>query len=284
MKSQLVFAGLLIVLALAVIGVTRTHVHSTPTPDPAVESNGATSAAPVVVELFTSEGCSSCPPADQVLAQLSKNQPVPGAEVIALSEHVDYWNRLGWADPFSSSEFSQRQNDYASAFSTDQIYTPQMIIDGQSQFVGSDLRKAEDEIARATKTPKADVEIRRMDESASGSAAKGSINFSVSVSHLPAPKAGDTAEVLLAITQDGLASNVTRGENSGHRLTHTGVVRQLSKIGRINPQEGGGSFSANPTVKLPRGFDDSAGHAVVFVQERNSRRILGAASIHLSKM
>src|SRR5271155_17292 len=115
----------------------------------ATKTKAQTSAAeavrkPVVVELFTSEGCSSCPPADALLQQLAQQQPIPGAEIIALEEHVDYWNHEGWNDPFSSSEWTLRQQDYAAVFKND-VYTPEIVLNGH-QFVGSDSRKAEFEI------------------------------------------------------------------------------------------------------------------------------------------
>ena len=115
-------------------------------------------ATPVLVELFTSEGCSSCPPADEVLSKLEKTQSIHGVEVIALGEHVDYWNKLGWPDPYSLAEFSTRQNNYADAFGRDSVYTPQMIVDGQDEFVGSDSSKARQSIKKAARLTKAKVD------------------------------------------------------------------------------------------------------------------------------
>jgi len=113
----------------------------------------------VLVELFTSEGCSSCPPADVLLERLERSQPVSGAQIVVLSEHVDYWNRIGWADPYSSPAFSARQEQYARHFRTQGPYTPQMVVDGRSEFVGSDARTAESAIRAATKHPKSTIHI-----------------------------------------------------------------------------------------------------------------------------
>src|SRR5258708_30000026 len=114
----------------------------------------------VVVELFSSEGCSSCPPADDVLTQLAHRQPVPGVEVLALGEHVDYWDRLGWRDPFSSPAFSARQSNYdVRVFHADQVYTPQLVIDGRLERVGSDARAVQRAIEQAATSPKAAVTV-----------------------------------------------------------------------------------------------------------------------------
>ena len=246
--------------ALALTALTaRTAIH----PVQAAPASGRTS---VIVELFTSEGCSSCPPADALLSQLTKTQPVAGADVIALSEHVDYWDHGGWADRFSSHRFTTRQNDYANSFRKDTVYTPQMIVDGQTQFVGSDDGAAREAIARAARQPKAHVSVTRMGDM-----------LSVRVDHLPSSASSDPAEVVLAITESGLSSSIGGGENAGRRLGHSAVVRQLTFLGTVS----GGAFSAAPSARLAPGWKRGNLSAVVFVQERASRRIIGAAALGL---
>jgi hypothetical protein len=231
---------------------------------------------PVLVELFTSEGCSSCPPADELLTRLEQSQPVAGAEVIALSEHVDYWNRLGWKDPYSSAEFSRRQNDYARTFNTDDVYTPQMVVDGRAQFVGSNSGKAREVIEESSRDSKSSVIVAIASEDKSAAA----LTLAVRVEGLPEISKGNSAEVLLAITEGGLRSNVSRGENAGRRLTHSAVVRKFSPIGSIDSQNGG-VFSAQPVIAIDKAWKRESLKAVIFVQERASRRVMGVAALSL---
>src|ERR1700721_3074624 len=146
----------------------------------------------VVVELFPSEACSSCPPADALLQRLQEQQPVAGAEVITLEEHVDYWNHDGWSDPFSSPEWTERQLEYGTKFKND-AYTPQMVVDGRSQFVGNSSRGAELEIAKAARAEKTEVAITSAKADASSSQ-----RFTVSVGKLTGNADGDPAEVWVA--------------------------------------------------------------------------------------
>lgn len=243
-------------------------------------SGGVASGArvPVLVELFTSEGCSSCPPADDLLIRLEQTQPIPGAEVIVLSQHVDYWNRLGWTDPYSAAEFSARQGDYSTAFNRDGVYTPQMVVDGQAEFVGSNQERAREAITSAARAPKATITLTKN----AGGASADAIPLEVRIEKLPRTSAGDTAEVLLAITESNLRSNVARGENSGRRLTHTAVVRQLSVIGTASAGSSE-AFTATPVVTLANSWKRANLRAVVFVQERASRKVLGAATMALAQ-
>jgi hypothetical protein len=246
-----------------------------------VENPGAKAAAsrsPVLVELFTSEGCSSCPPADELLTRLEQSQPVAGAEVIALSEHVDYWNRLGWKDPYSSAEFSSRQNDYARLFNTDDVYTPQMVVDGRAQFVGSNSAKAREAIEDSARDSKANVTVAV----ASDDKSAASLTLAIRVEGLQEVLKGDSAEVLLAITESGLRSNVSSGENAGRRLTHSAVVRKFSRIGIIESQKDG-VFGAQPVVRIEKAWNRENLKAVIFVQERATRQVMGVAGLSLAR-
>ena len=267
----LALTTLLCVLIFAALTIRRETTTSTPALEPA---DGARS--PVIVELFTSEGCSSCPPADAALAQLQKTQPVAGAEVIALSEHVDYWNYIGWSDPFSSAAFSSRQDVYARALRQERVYTPQMIVDGQTEFVGNSINKVREAIAEAARSPKADVQIARKTQTEKENQR---IRLGVSVKNVPPVNQGDVAEVILAITEDELSSNVLRGENSGRKLPHTAVVREMRALGRADSSSR--TFDFETTAVIAKGWKRNDLRVVVFLQERARRRVLGAASMKL---
>jgi len=155
---------------------------------------------PVIVELFTSEGCSSCPPADALLSRLERSQPIAGAQIIALEEHVDYWNNLGWVDPFSAPQYRVRQNDYAQRFFIESVFTPQMVVNGQAQFTGNDGNRALQEIGRAP-APVVQVDLR----TAVNAGDPQLLDLFVQVTNLKAGKA-HAANVYLAVTESDLVS------------------------------------------------------------------------------
>jgi hypothetical protein len=212
--------------------------------------------SPVLVELFTSEGCSSCPPADALLARLDAKQPVAGARVIVLSEHVTYWNSLGWRDPFSFEAMTERQQKYAERFGLGEVYTPQAVVDGGAELVGSDERGLLRAVAKAADSPKTPVLIE------SAEVAGGEVRFSV--------RGGDgKTELMAALAEDAAQSNVLRGENGGHLLRHVAVVRDLLAMGA-------GVADGRPlTLKVPAGSGTM--RLVVFLVDRRSGRVVGLA-------
>jgi hypothetical protein len=235
-------------------------------------SADAKAAAPVVVELFTSEGCSSCPPADALLMKLENAQPVQGAKVIAIEEHVDYWNHDGWIDPYSSADWTQRQVEYVQKLKAKGPYTPQMIVDGQRQMVGGREMEAREAIQQTASQPQTDVMI------SPGAPSGPSQQFKVRIGKLVGSPDKDSADVWLAITESGLASSVGAGENAGKNLHHASVLRSLHKIG-VAKGNGDASFDSSANVKFKAEWKRQNLQVVVFVQDRKSLRILGAASV-----
>lgn len=216
---------------------------------------------PVVVELFTSEGCSSCPPADALLTKLSQQSTVDGAEVFVLGEHVDYWDQLGWKDRFSSPALTARQEGYAKEFHLDSAYTPQMVIDGRFQTVGNDASSVDREIARAAQTAKAaSVTLAWTDNNSLRVAVQGA--------------AGGPFVVLLAVTEDGLTTSVGGGENGGRVLRHSGVVRELRQLGRTAD----GAFVATASVPPAATWKPGDLRVIVFVQKPGGE-IVGAGAV-----
>lgn len=226
----------------------------------AEESSRTSPRRPVLLELFTSEGCSSCPPADQLLETFDRTQPAAGADLIVLSEHVDYWNRLGWADPYSSALFTGRQQDYVSRFHMDSAYTPQLVIDGRREVVGSDEASARAAIAEAATYAKPEIDL-------SAQRSRDGVKVVMKI----AQAAHDT-NIYVVLAEDHAESKVTRGENSGRSLSHVAVVRTLLLAGKTDAQ---GRFVKEMTL----GLRNSAAtqRVVVFLQDSRSRQILGAA-------
>jgi hypothetical protein len=270
MKHLFIGLALICLSALAAMSLLHTRAQTS-------SAAPAATRTPVVVELFTSEGCSSCPPADALLTKLFEGQPVGGAEVIAIEEHVDYWNSLGWMDPFSSIEWTIRQQQYAESFGSGSVYTPQMVVDGRSEFAGSRERQSEKEIAEAARRAKTDVAV-----TPDKPGADGKRKFTVCVGKLTGGTSGDTAELWLAVTESKLQSAVTRGENAGEQLRHTAVLRMLRKIGVADASKDL-SFVGDARVRLDKAWRPENSRVVVFVQERKSRRILGAAAAELAR-
>jgi hypothetical protein len=228
---------------------------------------------PVLVELFTSEGCSSCPPADRFLQKLDE-QPIQGAEMIVLSEHVDYWNHIGWKDPFSAGFYSERQSAYAKRFGLDSVYTPQMVVDGTSEFVGSNSALADKAFRKALGVPKLPVYLSSISAEASNT-----LRAHLETGALDASLGSRGADVYVAVALNRAESQVSAGENSGHRLAHVSVVKSLTKIGALKQGQG---LTQDVRLKLEPGSDSRSLRLIAFVQEPRQGRVLGAASMLVS--
>lgn len=222
---------------------------------------------PVVVELFTSEGCSSCPPADAVLSTLAKGQAIAGVQVIPLGMHVTYWDQLGWKDPASLALATERQQDYSKVFGEDRVYTPQAIVDGREELIGSADAGVRQAVARAARQPHARIALRT-------SVDGDSLKAEATVSDLP-PDVKEKLHAWMIVTEDDLTSVVKRGENGGRTLRHDAVVRRIFGSGLA--AEKVLSFHAD---LRPEWHRDQL-HAVVLLQGESSRRIWGAATTPL---
>jgi len=216
---------------------------------------------PVLVELFTSEGCCSCPPADALLRTLDTTQPVPGIQLIVLGEHVDYWDDLGWQDAYSAHAFTVRQQTYADRLRLASPYTPQMVVDGTLEFVGSDRKRANRAFEKVRALPKVTVRISSL------KIENGSLRAHVDTDPSPAP-----AEVFVALALDHAQSQVLHGENGGHRLEHVAVARNLISVGKTVKGE---MFSRDVTLALSA--TGPPYRVIAFVQETNQGKIFGAA-------
>jgi hypothetical protein len=221
---------------------------------------------PVLVELFTSEGCSSCPPIDALIQKMDATQPFPDLQLIVLSEHVDYWNHDGWKDPYSSAQFTERQEEYVSAFKLSEPYTPQVILNGAEVLRSYRAENIAGTFEKAGVAPNVPIEITSLSIEETSQPV---VRARVEADGKAAPR---SADVYLAVALDHAESQVSAGENSGKRLAHVAVVEYLKRIGKL---DSGKSFAQDCQVKLKKGTAAGNLRVVAFVQEPGPGRVLG---------
>ncbi len=225
---------------------------------------------PVLVELYTSEGCSSCPPADALLEALQREQPVEGAEVIPIGLHVDYFNHLGWKDTFSSSSYTRRQQAYSPVFGNENLYTPQMVVDGDVAIPGTESDLIRRAIASAAVRSHLPIRV-------SAAAAAGKVDLKID---LPAaPAATEKIEVVIAITQDGLTTMVKSGENKGRTLHHVAVTRDLRVLDPLSAK----TTVVEKQLPIAAAWGPDNLKALVWLQGAKSRQVYGAATAAISR-
>lgn len=249
--------GALIMLASTVSG-QRGNAAESPSTTP----------APVLIELFTSEGCSSCPPVDAWLQQIDASPPIDGTKLIVLSEHVDYWDHDGWKDPYSSHSLTERQSAYVRSLGLSAAYTPQIILDGATELRTSEPQQIGPSIQKEAQTPKLSI---RIDSTSVEAGQPDAVQGRIEVNGELQKRGG---EIYVATALDHANSQVLHGENGGRRLTHVAVVQDITKVGRL---EKGKSFDGNFRVRLKPGTDPANLRIVVFVQEPGIGKILGVA-------
>jgi len=235
------------------------------------QSNGTPAAktkTPILIELFTSEGCSSCPPADAWLRRLDAAQPIPGAQAIVLSEHVDYWNHDGWKDPFSSPLLTERQSEYARILGLSSPYTPQLIVNGKSELQLTDNEQVSKVLLEAAKASPVPIAI--------GAISVNADSPDVLRAHIVADGTAQKhdADIFAVLAIDHAESQVLHGENGGRHLTHVAVAQEVVKIGKI---EKGKTFNGDYRAKLKPGQNPKNLRLVVFIQDSGPGEVLGAA-------
>ena len=258
----------------AILALAAAVAASTTAVAYASRSGDTAAPVPVIVELFTSEGCSSCPPVDAFLRKVDALQPVKGVQVIGIEEHVDYWNHDGWVDPYSALQWTTRQEGYVMKFKDQTPFTPQMVVDGEQQIIRVTPAAVLEAIRTAAQQESVQVSIQ-------AGAADGEHAQQFDIRVTPGSAKPPKADVWLAVTEEGLQADVTGGENKGSMLQHGSVVRSLEKIGAI-PGKGGAAFAAAPRVKFKSGWKKPNLHVVVFVQDHKTLQIVGAASAKVS--
>jgi len=226
---------------------------------------------PVIVELFTAEGCSACPPADALLDRLAREQPVAGAEIVALELHVDYFDSGGTVDPFAQASFGARQAEYLRAFGKRGAYTPQLVVDGQREIAGSREREAQDAVAEAARGQRAKVQIARSGD-----------RLAVTVDGLAELGGSDALDLMLAVTEEGLSSHALGGESNGRAGVHGPVVRELRKVSTVSGSGGRAPVQVKDVaVNVDASWRRENVRAVAFVQRPRTLEIVGAAVVSM---
>lgn len=249
-----------ILLTFALTGSVLTGILAFTNNDHRASKTKATETGFAVVELFTSEGCSSCPSADALVAKILKEDK--DKPVYILGYHVDYWNHLGWRDEFSNADYSNRQRRYAAWLKLDQVYTPQIVVNGNTEFVGSSEGRLRGAIQTSLQKPAENV------------LALTDVHFTTAALNLHYQSHIKTANLalLVAFVQKNAQSHVERGENGGHILSHVNIVRNLTTF-TLSQQSGA------QTVKLPAGFNPQNWEVISFVQNTATGQILSAQKV-----
>ena len=221
--------------------------------------------APVLIELFTSEGCSSCPPADALVQQLDAKQPIPGVEIVVLSEHVDYWNHDGWKDQYSSAAWSERQSAYARVLGLGEVYTPQLLVNGSVELPRANQQQITQALEKAASAASVAVKLDAL-----------TVDGAVLSGHIQADGHAlkHNADVYLALALSHADTQVAGGENRGRHLTHVAVLEQLKKLTTIHA---GKSINQDFELKLTPGADPGNIRLVAFVQEPGLGKVFGTA-------
>jgi len=255
-RSTLIQSLALAALAVSLSPKLLSQARSTP--------SVAAHPSAVLVELFTSEGCSDCPPADELLSRINGRKTDSGQLIVGISEHVSYWNGLGWRDPFSDDLYTNRQSEYGTRFGLESVYTPQMVVNGREQFVGSDGRSLQAALAKESQRKQISLRID------SSEIKNGSITFSYTASDLPAQSG---LQLVAVLVDDVDQSSVLRGENSGRKLTHVAVARAVAPLGGLN-----GAVQHSTTLPVPPSFLSNPGtghHLVLFAQDGTGGPVVG---------
>jgi hypothetical protein len=216
----------------------------------------------VLLELFTSQGCSSCPSAEKLVEKTLLDTKKSGKKVFVLSYHVDYWDRLGWKDPFSQAQFTQRQYDYAKWLNSANVYTPQIVVNGTDEFVGSDAKKMAQTLGKLSSgVPTINFQFENIDWK------NEVINFDINLSELP-----KNSQLNVALVNKNTETNIQKGENEGRKLTGVNVVNVLQKIS---------STMLKNKVKLliPKNSEKTNTRVIAFLQDKTTHQIRGVGAL-----